>query len=208
MKLISQNKLLVIVGTWNRNIFSKEWIKKYLLPKDGFTMEFSLDLVGSHRISSKNVNIEFHSNKLNFIPKSDDIEVYEIISGLAVKIADYLPHTPVFGYGINFKFEGNANNIQHGLITTNDVEKLVGYGAQLINSQHRHSVKIDDIDDILVNISITMNNDRLYFDFNFHSDITNLTQFKEKIYTSPIKKLHSIALDIMSNAYQVQIEGE
>ncbi len=205
MKLINENKLLVIVGAWNRNIFSQEWLKKYLLPKDDFTMEFALGLVGSHRILSKSVYIEFHSNKLIFIPKSDDTEVYETVAGLAVKIADYLPHTPVVGYGINFKFEGTTDDIQPELIKINDVNKLVACGAKLLNSQHKHSIKIDDI---LVNISITVNNDQLYFDFNFHSDITNLTQFKENIYQFPIKKLHNVALDLMNDAYQIQIEGE
>ncbi|MGE0083715.1 MAG: hypothetical protein AB7S75_04780 [Desulfococcaceae bacterium] len=203
MKLMNEFKLLVIVGAWNRNIFSGEWIKKFLLPKDDFFLEVALD--NSHRISSEKIRVEFHNNRINFIPIINDIENYKYISDLSLKIADYLPHTPVFGYGINFIFECDSKKIQTNLIKINDIDKLNECGIIVINSQYKHSVKFDNIP---INIAITAINDNLNFDFNFHSDIRNLTQFKESIYEFPVERLYSIALEIMKNVYMLQLEGE
>ncbi len=205
MKLINEFKLLVIVGAWNRNIFTPEWIKKYLLIKEEFNFEVSLNFDGSHRISTEKIRIEFYNNKINFIARSGDLDAHEIISDLSVKIADYLPHTPVSGYGINFVFECNSENFQLDLIKSNDVEKLNEDGIQVISSLHKHTIKINNI---LINITISNNNGSLHFDFNFHSNVTNLTQFKEKIYELPVEKLYKIALSIMKNTYQAQRNGE
>ncbi|RJP86701.1 MAG: hypothetical protein C4518_13085 [Desulfobacteraceae bacterium] len=200
MELTKEFKLLVIVGAWNRNIFSKEWIKKYLLPKDDFEIEFSLGLDGSHRISLEKIRIEFHNNRINFIPRINSAETYAVISELASKIADYLPHTPVSGFGINFIFQCEKEEIQGDLIKISDVEKLHEHGAHIIGSQHKHNIKIDNI---YVNLTVSTNNEHLYFDFNFHSDIINLTQFKEKIYEFPIEKLYNIASKTIETVYIV-----
>jgi hypothetical protein len=205
MKLINEFKLLVLVGMWNRRIFSADWIKNYLLPQDDFTIEFSLNLDGSHRISSEKIRIEFHNDRLIFIPKNNNIATYELISDLSIKIADYFPHTPVISYGINFIFECQNSNIQNQLIKISDVDKLNEYGVNIIKSQHKHSVKFNDI---FINITVSINNEKLYFDFNFHSDIKNLAQFKDKIYEFSINKLYRIALEIMKNVYMFQLDGE
>ncbi len=205
MELSKEFKLLVIVGAWNRNIFTYEWIKKYLLPKEDFTSEVSLGLENSHRISSEKIRIEFHNNRLNFIPIHNDIDTYQMITDLAMKIADYLPHTPVYGYGINFIFECQKTEIQNDLIKICDIEKLDEYGVDILNSQHKHSVKFDNV---FININISSNNENLNFDFNFHSDIANLIEFKDRIYEFPINKLKQIALEIMKNVYLLELNGE
>ncbi len=205
MKIKEEFKILVIVGSWNRAIFQKDWIKRFLLPNEDFLLEFSLNLDGSHRISTNNIRIEFHNNRLNFIPIKNDINTYELISEIAFKIADYLPHTPVIGYGVNFIFEGKSQDIKHDLIKTYDTDKLLDYKATIINSEHKHSIHLDNVS---CNFSISLNNDKLIFGFNFHTDIKDLVQFKEKLDEKPITKLNEIALGIMDNVYNIQPDGE
>ncbi len=206
MELINEFKLLVILGAWNVNIFSKEWIKKYLFTQDDFDFELEFNLTGSHRISSDKIRIEFHNDKLNFITRNKNVDTYNMISELALKIADYLPHTPVIAFGVNYLFECNPDDIQSELIKTNDVDKLNEYGSHVLTSKHIHATKLKDK---FINITICYDENRkLLFDFNFHFDISNLTQMKEKIYESPIIQLKQIAADIMKDVYQIQCDGE
>jgi len=204
MKLTNEFKLLVILGAWNRSIFSKEWIEKYLLPNDEFSIEFSLDLDGSHRVSSSKIRIEFHNNRLNFIPIKNDIETFDLITDLAVKIADYLPHTPVFGYGINFSFESEINASIAQLIKIGDEDRLKENKIEIISSNLGHKLRYNDI---LVNLSI-MKNEKLFFEFNFHTDIVNMTQFKDKIYENNIVSMRNASIEILNSVYDVEIDGK
>lgn len=66
--------------------------------------------ISSYRISSKKIRILAQNNRLNFIPRCTDDETFDTIQELAIKAADYLPHTPVTAFGINFVFDDTINN--------------------------------------------------------------------------------------------------
>lgn len=200
MNLAKEFPLLVIFGAWNRSIFSGEWIKKFLLPKDTFSFEIALD--NAHRITTEKIRIEFHGHRINFIPMANDMETYQDISHLSLKIADYLPHTPVFSYGVNFVFHCKIADVQGDLIKISDVDKLREYDIEVIGSQYKHSVKFNDIP---INIMTSTSNDNLYLEFNFHSNIKDFIEFKEKTNEFPVEKLYAISLEIMKNVYEVQL---
>ena len=71
MKLDKPSNTLVIVGGWNRHIFTQDWIKRYLFPgeQETFTTDmlvaqgFNTQFV-SPQISSKEVEILFQENRL------------------------------------------------------------------------------------------------------------------------------------------------
>jgi hypothetical protein len=203
MKPANSFKLLVITGAWNKNIFSEQWIKKYLLPEEKFSLEVDL-ISNSHRITSEKLQIEFHSNRINFIAKilnENEFETFHLISKLSIKIADYLPHTPVFAYGVNFIFECNEQEIEKDLIKLSDIGEVTDYGAHIVNSQYTHKIELDNIP---INITISTNKDKLSFDFNFHSDIKNLMEFKDRINELQIDKLYVMASEIIKNVYLLQ----
>ena len=113
MKLDHSSSALVIVGGWNSRIFTPPWIKKYLFPEEqeDFTIEmpapfssgFNAQFI-SPRISSKEVRILLQENRLSFSPVENKVEHFDRIEELATQLADYLPHTPVTAYGVNFLF--------------------------------------------------------------------------------------------------------
>ena len=203
MKLSKELKALVITGAWNRNIFTKEWIANFLLPNDNFTVELPHSLQNVHRVSSEKLIIEFHDNKMVFIPKKNENDICSIISELAFKIADYLPHTPVFGYGVNFTFEYPNDDIKTEVITTKDSDTLAQNGAYNVTSKHSHKFNFEKV---LINLEISIDSEQAFFNFNFHSDIDSLTQFKDKLHESPIDTLYDIALKIMNNVYLLDNE--
>ena len=194
---------LILVGMWNKAIFNPKWISKYLLPKEKkLQVELPLNVDGSARISSNKIRIYILGAKLCFVPLLTTDENFESIQSLACKTADYLPHTPVTAFGINFLFENDTNKDLIKIFNLNDSEKIHEIGAKIKNTRYTHSIEIDDL---LINISLSTENNRMLFDFNFHFDISNLTEFKEQINKNSILKLKKIALNFMKEIYNLEL---
>lgn len=212
MILKTDYNLLVLIGLWNKNIFNPEWISRFLLPKEKkLTREFLLNVDGLSdglsRVSSDKIRIFVIGNKLNLVPLNTYEETFEIIQELAIKTADYLPHTPVNAFGVNFIFEEDSTNIDESLkrlLIINDFSRLIDFGASIKSSQHRHSLEIDKR---VLNILVTSDESKIIFDFNFHFDILNLSEFKEKISSNPILDLKKAALNIMKEVYFLELNG-
>ena len=81
MKLDHSSNVLVIVGGWNKHIFTEDWIKRYIFPteQDEFKIEFLVargfnGQIVSPRILSKKVNMFLQENRLNFSVTEDKID--------------------------------------------------------------------------------------------------------------------------------------
>lgn len=109
MILKSDYNALVFLGSWNKAIFNSQWVSRFLFPKEKkLNVEFPLNVDGSQRISTKKIRIFVIGNKLNFVPLDTEDETFELIQNLAIKTCDYLPHTPVSAFGVNFLFESKT----------------------------------------------------------------------------------------------------
>lgn len=204
MILKTDYNVLVLVGLWNKGIFNPDWVSKFLLPKEKkLNIEFPLNVEGSARISSDKMRIFVVGNKLNFSPLNTYDETFEMIQELATKTADYLPHTPVTAFGINFLFETSEIDEKIlQLLNLNDSEPLEEFGAKIKSFEHRHSLELDQK---TLNLKITNENDsKVTFDFNFHFGISDLTQFKEKIHSNPILDLKELSISIMKEVYEIE----
>ena len=203
MILKADHNALVLVGIWNKGIFNQEWISRFLLPKEKkLKVEIPLNVDGSMRVSSDNVRIFVIGNKLNFTPLSTNDETFELIQDLAIKTADYLPHTPVTAFGVNFLFETESVDFLQEILQLKGIKKLVDFGASIKSTLYKHSVQIKKR---LINISVITDNSKVKFDFNFHFDLQNLTEFKEKIVSNRILELKEVTLNIMNEVYNLQL---
>lgn len=202
MKLKTEFNPLVIVGAWNKHIFNPEWISKFLIPEQKLEFEFLLNDDGSRRISTEDIRIFVLNNKLNFtIRKADDV-IFENIEELALKIADYLPHTPVIAFGINFVFESDNNFSQlQELLKLPDKEKLIESGCIINSNQIKHNLFYAEKN---INLTIIQENESFKFDFNFHFEIKNLVEFKEKLNENKILNMKQISMDILNNVYEIE----
>ncbi len=200
--------VIVIVGLWNAAIFNPNWVSRYLLPGEkSLNVEFSLNVPCSPRVSSGKLRIYVIGNKLNFVPLDAYDETFEAIETLAIKTADYLLHTPVTAFGVNFLFETTgSDNLPVQLLKLNDGDKLTEFGASIKKSHHRNTLEIDGK---TLNLAITTENEsKAIFDFNFNFNISDLTEFKEQIHLNPILKLKALALDMMRDVYNLGLTNE
>lgn len=205
MKFADEFNVLIIAGGWNEKIFSPEWVSKYLLVNEKLEVEIPLNVCASFRISSKKARIFVLGNKLNFFPICKTDEDFEFIQELGLKTADYLPHTPVTAFGINFVFEEKVNERLSELLTLGDKERLDHFGLKIKRAQYKHQLEVDDR---LINLTISTDDQKVIFDFNFHFNISSLVEFKEGISDNNIIDQKKIALELMRDVYELELAAE
>ena len=211
MKLSKPSNALVIVGGWNRHIFTQDWIKRYLFPEE----EFAIDMLVSQgfnaqfispRILSKEVEILFQENRLNFNPVENNNENLDRIQELALQLADYLPHTPVTAYGVNFLFtENEVSDDLINLIRPRDLEKIEQFGGSLTSEQYNRHLMLNGR---TLNTIIRLEGESVDFDFNFHFNIRDLVAFKAGISETSILKLKQEAAQFITEIYNLELEGK
>ena len=202
MKLDTEFNPLVLVGTWNKHIFNPDWIGKFLLPGKNLEVEIPINVDGSPRISAENFRMFVINNKLVFSLRKDDDNILEEIEELSLKIADYLPHTPIVAFGINFLFKCDSNFEKlQDLFSLSDSEKLIEAGCIIDSDQIKHSFIQDNRN---INLTLIKQSDAIKFDFNFHFDVSNLVEFKEKINNNKLLHMKQIAISILSDVYAVE----
>ena len=215
MKFDKPFNALVIVGGWNRHIFTLYWIKRYLLPKEEEELSVEMQnplLQGFNaqfippRILSKEVRFMLQGNKLNFSPVKNEDKNLDRIQELALQLADYLPHTPVSGFGINFLFtEDHANKDLINLIRPSDSEEIEKFSTSLTREEYtRHLV----LDGRTLNFTIELEGEEISFNLNFHFDIGDLVEFKAKFSENPMLELKQEAAGFITEIYGLELKGE
>ena len=215
MKLDHTASALVIVGGWNTHIINPNWIRRYLF--DGKKEKLKVDILAelpysfnpqfaAQRISSKEIKIQLQGNKLSVSPIEGKDEDFKRIEEIALLLANYLPHTPVSGFGVNFVFtDKNMSEDLETIIRSRDLGKIEKFGASLISQRYTRSLELDNR---TLNLTIELKGKKVTFKLNFHSDIRDLTQFKTKISEIPVLELKQKAAEFISEIYGIEFIGE
>lgn len=129
MILRNDYNVLIISGLWNKYLFQQDWVGKYLLPDEELNVEFPINMeASSHRVSNKSIRICVQGNRLLLTPIRSIDDNFAMIQDISLKIADYLPHTPVNSYGINFLFDNVQMPKYNDIIEPKDSKKISEYG--------------------------------------------------------------------------------
>ena len=202
MKLLKDYPLLVLAGNWNHAIFQKEWVSKFLLPQKELKVEFPFSERASQRITSGALRIYTMGDKLCFAPLQTDTKTFGQIEDLALKLADLLPHTPVKAFGVNFKYEEDSNQTLLALLETNEANLLAQMYGELKSSTIRHAFEYEGK---LINLDLLRQNEHVVINLNFHFDIKDLVQFKEKYNENEILELKNLAEEILRDIYNLDL---
>ena len=215
MKLDPSSNALVIVGGWNRHIFTPRWIKRYLFPgeqerfeiemPDPFSAGFNTQFV-SPRISSKEVRILLQENRLSFSPVENKNAHFDRIQELALQLADYLPHTPVTAYGVNFLFtEFPVSGALINFVRPGDLEEIERFSASLTGEEYTRRLALNGR---TLNFTIGLEGEKVTFRFNFHFDLDDLIAFKAKMLETSILELKQESAKFIAEIYNLELEGE
>ena len=208
MKLEAPFTPLVILGGWNRHIFTQDWVKRYLFPED---QEFEIDMLVPQdfnakfiytRISSNDIKILLSENILKFNLVEIKYENFDRIEELALQLADYLPHTPVTAYGVNFIFtENKISKDLINLVRPSDLENIKHFTSEKY-------IRGFVLNDLKFNTTLILSDDKVTFELNFHFNISDLVAFKTSISETPILKLKEEAIKFIKQTYSLEFEGE
>jgi len=193
---------LVILGNWNNTILNPDWINKHVLPDTQWNVEIPLNVNASMRMSTDELRIFSLNGKLNFAVLKHDDDVFTKIGELGIKIADKLIHTPVTAFGINFVFESDASETLDELFTLSDLEDILARKFAINDINIRRQLKSGDK---LLNLNIVKSNDKYTFDFNYHTAIKSLIEFKDKFDIDNIIAYKTESIELLSNLYGLEL---
>jgi hypothetical protein len=214
MNLQQDRHVLVLVGGWNANIvLNPKWVKKYLLPgEDKIRLELKLEpsQTFSPCLTAGDVKISLFGSRLCFSTTAPE-PIFHQIQDLACKLADYLPHTPVSAYGVNFVFRApiserkflNQDTILYqaltvvGEITEEHSRYTLKHRKAILNLTAKETCAVEGDGNILE------------LDFNFDHQIADLSQLKAGFDDTPIDDYFGFAKQLaqeMEDSAQVQEE--
>ncbi len=202
MKFNKEYNTIVIVGNWNNSIFNPQWVSKYLLIEGEVQVEIPININGSYRFTTDNLRLFILDGKLNITILKQEPAIYDLISELVINIANYLPHTPVSAFGVNFQFTTENSDELNSLFTFSDSDNL-NQKFIIHNENLSRNIKYEDNS---INLNINKNIDNFLIDINFHFEINDLTAFKSKFNNNSLVEFKEISLKLLKELYNLESE--
>lgn len=204
MQLNLRRPTLVISGLWNPAIFQPPWIAVTLLdvpPGDDVDFVEVMELnKASHYFGE--IGIALTPGRLELFSNVREESSWKNLEQLALKVLATLPHTPISGFGVNFRFEDGQPDptVIDKLWTNEGVETRFEVLATAI----RNKLKFDDCE---LNFMRETTDGKFTVDFNFHHGETTVEKVNQLL-PGVIANSYARACAIMSDLYEVEVEEE
>lgn len=167
-ELVIDTDTLVIIGAWNRAIFSQDWVMKNLLSDaKNVKIEYPINGIGSLRFSTEDISFFIFGERLIFKALNSKEQTYRTIISIVRQLLRLLSHTPISALGINFVYKKDSLNIFNSF---EDTKKLVDFIGREINSQElTRSFSLDDV--LTLNLKMQSNDKQSLIDFNYNYSV-------------------------------------
>lgn len=164
-ELVIDTDTLVIIGAWNRAIFSQDWVMKNLLSDaKNVKIEYPINGIGSLRFSTEDISFFIFGERLIFKALNSKEQTYRTIISVARQLLRLLSHTPISALGINFVYKTDSLNIFNSF---DDTKKLVDFIGREINSQElTRSFSLDEV--LTLNLKMQSSDKQSIIDFNYN----------------------------------------
>ncbi len=204
MELSANQNVIVIAGAWNPAIFSKEWVENYLFdsqlvegPPNFLNLPGNPKLIFEGMVFKLNgVGISCKQGMLTILVDSMDSDHFVKAEELAYKLVEFLPHTPVNAFGINFQFSEPNDQIPNNLSEINYNSKVFG------NETNENNIHLTNdkycFENGEINIATHISNKTKKVDINFHFPINNFIELKARLTPNKISELLPIANQIVN----------
>lgn len=171
MKADKEGFSIVILGAWNKNIFTVEWLTRELEIKLPINISVPMsDLSKPMKYEFEGIKFFPSLSSIIINPKCTDKDSLCQSNELAVKILNKLHHTPVKAIGFNMSYKeldgGKAKSEIDEIekITNNYGVPLSGFNQITVN---RRIPLVDELNGIL-NISLEKTDSFINMMFNYH----------------------------------------
>jgi hypothetical protein len=171
---------IVLVGHWNRMIFTPKWVGQTLFKQDEVTTKVPLtpELPVFYIRDDLMVGVSF--DRVFVKPIEMKRDAMAAVEQMAYAILTELPHTPISGVGVNFGFTEPAPpeslTSMFTLADRIDVDHLNWeVEALLIKRRMR-------LEGQLLNLSLVQDEQGTSIEGNFHTDVENTEQAKSALH--------------------------
>lgn len=205
MRLQNKYESLIIIGAWNRAIFTPEWVGKYVFPGEEMTVELPIDNVeASPRYSSKGVSIHIINQKLTFTINNPSIELFQQIGLKAIAVCRALAHTPLLCFGINHFFQCPKDEIkQTNVFDFSNYNQLKEKGYELKAMRNQQSLQFEHH---ILNVIWSLENEQVTLEFNNHYDVRTVESFISMFDDSLLYDRLNNSIEFIKKIYDLNVE--
>jgi hypothetical protein len=203
---IFESWTIVIVGQWNTRIFSPKWVGENLFRSTKVASEIS--------IAPSSWPVRYISDNITFIPKNDRIiigvknakdETLKSAETVAKIVMELLGHTPVSAMGVNFGYvEDSPSDEFLALYNLNDISQISAAGCSIAGTR---IVRKLELDDNIINMSISYDSTKIDIHMNFHHDIS-LASEAIKALDGNVVKYGNITTKLLKEIYDLRLNSE
>lgn len=163
MKPITTRTNLILVGHWNRLIFTPEWVTENLFrPEEIYVAVLPIDPI---KYVGTDFTLEVSFPKLAFVPVTVDKDKLLSTEERAISILNRLPDTPLKAFGVNFGFDATRKELRdQSLFEGSDLAKMPSKPTKCSVTRQI------PWKDWILNLSLTLTQESIAIDLNFHSD--------------------------------------
>ena len=202
MQPITESFSIVILGGWNPQIFSNEWMSANLdLPKDTEIIT-SIPMNNPalpHRIELPNAFLYPSHDRIKVTTNGQTIDNMLYISRLCKKILSLLTHTPVNGIGINFGFiTEQTDDLLADKIDISDSTELESQ-YNVLNTEISRALKYNS--KVRLNFKTVFSTTSSVITINFHQDTKDIKEYPEILSENNISGYYQATKTIMENTY-------
>ena len=206
MKIKENSISVVIVGHWNLHILTPRWINAHIFNEPQLKVEFPLNIGLPHKYTAVENKVTFipTEDKVTLIALEDSEECLNKLEGFISKLVTELPATPASAFGVNFGYlEEDASRSLVETFSVSDSKLLTDYNCQEINNS---IVRRLIVEDRILNFRVFLQGNQIEFDFNFHYDVSNIIDVKEKI-KDQVQKNKTISENMLKDIYKLTLEA-
>jgi hypothetical protein len=192
---------IVLAGSWNRAIFTPDWVNRVLF--DDPDLETLISILPLMPIVYRNRQVAFEvsSSRLVFRPRRLDDACIQAAEQMANVTLDTLEDTPIHGIGINFAFvEDDIRRDLAELLDFRDDAELTNSGWAIEERRVARRLRLGD--DVL-NLTFVLTGQELTIEFNFHTETTDNAAARQAVEGRALR-LRNTALQILNDLYQLQ----
>jgi hypothetical protein len=206
MKIDYTQWTIVVIGLWNRHIFSPKWVADNLFQVAQVETQLIIGPTSTpFRYSVGNVTLVPAGDRLIVGAKVNTDEALTLAESIGTKALGLLSHTPVSAVGVNFGFTEETPPPEFvALFQISDATKLADAGCEIVGTEILRKLNKNDS---VLNVKLVHEKTTVRIHMNFHYDVASASDAAEQLKGKLVPNRNT-SLELLSQVYGLNVEEE
>lgn len=203
MEAPAHKQNVIVVGAWNRRLFTPHWLQQEFSGEADVTLEMA---VGNPalplRLSYDDLRLEVSNDRLTVSSSQTSDDAIQKVQELASGVLERLRHTPVTGVGVNFQWnEPEPDASLLAVFDLSDNQDLADAGVAVAATTLSRNTTWGDR---VLNLKLNLTPDGVVeYHMNFHNDVTSTAAAKEVV-DGGLVALRQQAWPLLATVYSLE----